>query len=105
MTPDREVAMEPRVTSCIFEPWASQPVTLPGNGASLRQVFVKAGHVAERHSHPHEQFLRVISGAGRLACEGGTIALLPGTGIHLPTGAWHSAEFTADTVLLEVNLV
>lgn len=87
-----------------FPAWGSEPVSLTGEGASLRQVFIKAGHIATKHSHPHEQFLRVISGEGRLSCEAGTIALHPGVTIRLPAEAWHSAEFVADTVLLEVNL-
>jgi len=77
---------------------------LPGAGAALRQVHVKAGHIATRHSHPHEQFLLVLSGAGRLECEAGTIPLHPGTAIRFAPGAWHSAEFMADTVLAEFNL-
>ncbi len=77
---------------------------MQGAGASLRQVHIKAGHVAARHSHPHEQFLLVISGAGAIACEAGTIPLHPGTAIRFSPGAWHSAEFTADTVLTEFNL-
>jgi quercetin dioxygenase-like cupin family protein len=77
---------------------------LAGAGASMRQVHVKAGHIATRHSHPHEQFLLVISGAGRLECEAGSVPLHPGTAIRFAPGAWHSAEFTADTVLTEFNL-
>ena len=92
------------VRSIALAAWGGGPVTLPGDGAWLRQVFVKAGHVAPRHSHDHEQFLQVVSGAGRLMCEAGAVALLPGTAIHLPAQAWHSAEFTADTVLVEFNL-
>ena len=80
------------------------PAPLPGAGATLRQVHVKAGHVATRHSHPHEQFLLVLSGAGRLACAAGGIPLHPGTAIRFAPGAWHSAEFTADTVLVEFNM-
>ena len=77
---------------------------LPGAGATLRQVHVKAGHVATRHSHPHEQFILILSGAGRLECEAGSVPLHPGTAIRFAPGAWHSAEFTADTVLAEFNL-
>lgn len=80
------------------------PDALPGSGATMRQVHVKAGHIATRHSHPHEQFLLVMSGAGRLECEAGTVPLRPGTAIRFAPGAWHSAEFTADTVLTEFNL-
>ena len=37
--------------------------------------------------------------------DAGAIPLVPGTAIHLPPNTWHSAEFTADTVLMEFNLV
>lgn len=80
------------------------PTELPGAGASLRQVNVKAGHIATRHHHDFEQFLFVASGHARLECEQGTIVLEPGVALNLPAGAWHSAEFTADTVLIELNL-
>lgn len=87
-----------------WDPAGPSPDPLPGAGATLRQVHVKAGHVATRHSHPHEQFLLVMSGAGRLQCEAGSVPLHLGTVIRLAPGAWHSAEFTADTVLTEFNL-
>ena len=77
---------------------------LPGAGGLLKQVAVKAGHVAGRHHHDFEQFLFVLSGAGLLQCEQGPITLEPGIALRLEPGAWHSAEFTADTVLLECNL-
>ena len=77
---------------------------LPGTGATVRQVRVKAGHTAARHSHEHEQFVLIVSGAGTLECDAGTILLEPGTAIRFAPGAWHSAAFTADTVLTEVNL-
>jgi len=65
---------------------------------------VKAGHVAAKHSHAHEQFVLIVSGAGTLECDAGTIVLHPGTAIRFAPGAWHSAIFTSDTVLTEVNL-
>ncbi len=76
---------------------------LPGAGGLLKQVAVKAGHVATRHHHDFEQFLYVVSGGGLLQCEQGAIPLEPGTALRLEPGAWHSAEFKADTVLIEVN--
>lgn len=78
---------------------------LPGAGAAMRQVRVTAGTIAPRHSHAHEQFLRVVSGGGQLQCEAGQVALRPGTAIRFAPDAWHSAEFTEDTVLIEFNLV
>ena len=80
------------------------PGIVPGDGASLKRVNVPAGRRADRHSHPHEQFVLVISGAGRLECEAGPVELRPGTVLRFAPGAWHSAEFTVDTVLVEVNL-
>lgn len=77
---------------------------VPGDGASLKRVNVPAGRKAGRHSHPHEQFVLVVSGAGRLECEAGPVELRPGTVLRFAPGAWHSAEFTVDTVLVEVNL-
>ncbi len=81
------------------------PATMLGTGATLRQIHIKAGHVATRHSHAHEQFLLVVSGGGAITCDAGTVPLHPGTAIRFAPGAWHSAEFTADTVLAEFNLV
>lgn len=77
---------------------------MPGAGATMRQVHVKAGHVAARHSHPHEQFLLVLSGAAKLECEAGTVTFQPGTVVRFAPGAWHGAEFTEDTLLVEFNL-
>ena len=77
---------------------------LPGAGGVMRHVVVKAGHVATRHHHDFEQFLYVASGHGRLECEQGAIPLEPGTALRLEAGAWHSAEFMADTILIEMNM-
>jgi quercetin dioxygenase-like cupin family protein len=90
--------------------WPSDPAAaaslpeLPGIGATLRQVRAPAGHRAGRHSHPFEQFLYVVAGSGTLERESGPIALAPGTVIHFAPDDWHSAVFTTDTFLLEVNL-
>ena len=92
------------VTAARFSPDASVPSELKGAGGVLRQLSIKAGHVATRHHHDFEQFLYVVSGQGRLECEQGTIPLEPGAALNLPPGAWHSAEFMADTILLEANL-
>jgi quercetin dioxygenase-like cupin family protein len=96
------------MTDAEFAYWQMQPGSaappLVGSGATLRQVQVPAGHVAERHSHAHEQFLLVASGSGTLQCDAGEVILAPGTVIRLASGAWHSANFTSATVLIEVNL-
>ncbi|WP_207458887.1 cupin domain-containing protein [Azospirillum sp. SYSU D00513] len=75
-----------------------------GTGASLRRIRTKAGAVAARHSHDHEQFLLVLEGRARLDCESGPVELRPGMVVRFDPDAWHAAEFLADTVLVEVNL-
>lgn len=75
-----------------------------GEGASLRRVSVPAGSRAERHSHPHEQFLCVLEGAATLTTAEGSCALAPGVVVRFAPGAWHEAVFERDTVLLEVNV-
>lgn len=77
---------------------------IPGEGASLKRVEIPAGTVAGRHSHPHEQFVLVLSGTGLLSCGAGEVALRPGTVIRFPRDAWHTARFDTATVLVEVNL-
>ncbi len=93
----------PAVTAIRWSP-DSPADQLAGQGAVMRRVPIKAGHVAAKHHHDFEQFLFVLSGGGRLECEQGGIALEPGTALHLEAGAWHSAEFTSDMVLIELNL-
>ena len=75
-----------------------------GQGASVKQVEVPAGAVADRHSHDHEQFVIVLDGTGRLECDAGSIELRPGTVIHFAPHAWHSTAFETRTLLMEVNL-
>ncbi len=78
--------------------------SIPGQGAGLRRVELRAGTEGVRHSHPHEQFVVVLAGIGTLDCESGQLALTPGTVLHFAPHAWHRASFSEDTVLLEVNL-
>lgn len=77
---------------------------VPGTGATLRRIVVPAGTTAPRHSHDHEQFLLVLEGRALLRTAEGEAELRPGTVVRFDADAWHAAEFTADTVLVEVNL-
>jgi len=85
-------------------PEAEGKRVLPGAGADLVSVRIPAGFKGQRHSHPHEQFVQVISGAGTLWTEQGEQPFGPGSVFHFPAGADHRAEFTADTLLVETNL-
>ncbi len=77
---------------------------LAGQAAELVLVEVTAGTRAGRHSHPHEQFVQVISGRGVLETKAGTREFGRGSVFHFPPDAWHAAEFLTDTVLVETNL-
>ncbi|MBY6265417.1 cupin domain-containing protein [Azospirillum sp. 412522] len=78
--------------------------SFPGTGASLKHIVIKAGTAAPRHDHPQEQFVIVVEGRALLNCEAGPVDLRPGMVIRFDPGAWHSADFVEDTVLIEVNL-
>jgi quercetin dioxygenase-like cupin family protein len=77
---------------------------IEGAGAALVRVLVPAGAQAGRHSHPHEQFVHVLSGSGRLVTEQGERAFAAGSVFHFPANVWHSASFDTETVLIETNL-
>ena len=77
-------------------------IDLPG--VSLVTVTVPAGTEAPRHSHDHQQFVQVVSGSGTLTTEQGAGTFSAGSVFVFPTGAWHSARFDTDTVLVETNL-
>jgi quercetin dioxygenase-like cupin family protein len=77
-------------------------IDLPG--MSLVTVTVPAGTEAPRHSHDHDQFVQVTSGSGTLTTEQGARAFAAGDVFVFPAGAWHSAQFDTDTMLVETNL-
>ena len=77
---------------------------IPGRGASLVRVDIKAGTVSARHSHPHEQFVQVISGRGSLETADGIGSFHAGSLFHFPAEAWHAASFDEDTILVETNI-
>ena len=77
-------------------------IDLPG--MSLVAVTVPGGTRGTRHSHDHDQFVQVVSGAGTLTTEQGERPFSAGTVFVFPAGTWHLANFDADTVLVETNL-
>ena len=79
--------------------------SIAGAGASLVRIKVPAGTEAARHSHPHEQFVQVLSGSGVLETEQGRKPFAACHVFHFPAGAWHAATFETETVLIETNLV
>ncbi|WP_207417603.1 cupin domain-containing protein [Roseomonas haemaphysalidis] len=85
-------------------PEAGAKRLLAGASADLVMVRIPAGTQGQRHSHPHEQFVQVISGAGTLWTDQGEQSFGPGSVFHFPAGVEHRAEFSAETVLVETNL-
>lgn len=77
---------------------------IDGRHADLVRIEVPAGTKAGRHSHPHEQFVQVISGHGILETEEGRKVFSAGSVFHFPAEAWHAAEFDEDTILVEVKV-
>lgn len=75
-----------------------------GIGVGLVRVELPAGSVGPAHSHPFEQFVQVLSGAGFIETAAGRQPFGPGSVFHFPPDTWHAAEMTADTVLIETNL-
>jgi len=87
-----------------FAPNGIAKRVLEGEAATLVTLRVPAGIVGDRHSHPHEQFVQVLSGSGSLLTEQGECAFGPGSVFHFPAGTWHAARFGTETVLVETNL-
>ena len=78
--------------------------TLEGADVSLVMVRVPTGTNAPKHSHPHEQFVQVLSGSGILETEQGSHPFGPGSVFRFPAETWHAAVFDSETVLIETNL-
>jgi mannose-6-phosphate isomerase-like protein (cupin superfamily) len=73
----------------------------PGNDCSVATQFV--GEIppgrAPAHSHPYDETVLVLEGAGMLHFGDDTYPLSPGTCTHLPPGRPHCLENTGSTML------
>lgn len=78
---------------------------LKGAGAELVRVDIPRGVEAPGHSHPHEQFVEVLKGAGTLTTPEGIRPFKAGDVFHFPAETEHAASFDEDTVFLEINLL
>jgi quercetin dioxygenase-like cupin family protein len=58
---------------------------LQGEGEPLVMVRVPAGTKADRHSHPHEQFVQAVSGSGTVETAQGQHSFDPGSVFHFPS--------------------
>ena len=68
----------------------------PGRGCEVATQFV--GEIppgrAPEHSHPYDELVLILDGAGVLHSGGRSRPLCPGTGAHLPPGQPHCLENT-----------
>lgn len=78
---------------------------IQGEQMSLVMIRVPGGIMSDRHSHPHEQFVHVVTGSGVLETAQGQKSFAAGTVFHFPPNTWHAARFDSDAVLIETNLI
>lgn len=64
-----------------------------------RVLRVVAGKSTERHRHPHESLLYVISGRGRVHVDQTSVEVEPGDLVFVPRWAIHQSHSTGDTEL------
>jgi quercetin dioxygenase-like cupin family protein len=68
----------------------------------LVEFTIGAGAVFPEHAHPYEQIGYLCDGAGRLWIGEEMRMLTSGTSWCIPAGVPHRAEFTEDSVALDV---
>lgn len=73
-----------------------------GDKAMLVLYHIADGTVFPRHNHPHEQFAYVLEGTFRMECDNGSFDLVPGSVMHIPSGAWHGGRAIGDVVEIDV---
>jgi quercetin dioxygenase-like cupin family protein len=62
----------------------------------------KAGGIAARHSHPHEQVVMMVSGKLRLGVGDDETIMKPNDVVVIPSGTPHEAEALEDTVVIDI---
>lgn len=73
-----------------------------GERTLLVEFTIRAGAVFPEHRHPYEQTGYLVSGAGRLWIAGEPHDLAPGASWSIPADAMHKAEFTEDSIALDI---
>jgi quercetin dioxygenase-like cupin family protein len=70
--------------------------TVSGNGASLGYSVFTPGTATDPVLHDTEEVAYVLSGAGELRLDEGSVAFKAGDGLFIPAGVWHSVVNTSD---------
>lgn len=76
-----------------------------GEFIEVGRLSFKAGEGAERHQHPHEQIMVVISGRLRVLLGDEEAEVGPGSGFHAPPNIPHQVTAIADTEVLSCKNV
>ena len=64
-----------------------------------RLLRVVAGKSTEKHRHPHESLLYVLSGRGRVQVDRSSVEVEPGDLVFVPRWATHQSHSTGDSEL------
>ena len=73
-----------------------------GERMLLVEFSVRAGAVFPEHHHPYEQTGYLCKGAGRLWVGEEAFDLSPGSSWNIPADVSHKAEFSMDSVALDI---
>ncbi|ABL88556.1 Cupin 2, conserved barrel domain protein [Pyrobaculum islandicum DSM 4184] len=75
---------------------------ISGEGATVAQFRLKAGCVAQRHSHPNEQISVVLEGVIEFDIGGMRFTASTGDVVYVPPGVEHEAVAITDAVVIDV---
>jgi len=73
-----------------------------GERMLLVEFTIQAGAVFPEHRHPYEQTGYLCRGAGRMRIGKEWFELLPGSSWNIPADVTHSAEFSQDSLALDI---
>jgi quercetin dioxygenase-like cupin family protein len=73
-----------------------------GNHMLLVEFSIHAGSVFPEHAHPYEQIGYLCKGSGRLWIGGECRPIAPGSSWCIPGNVPHKAEFTEDSIALDI---
>lgn len=83
-------------------PGAFRRVLADGDHMMVIEWRMNAGVAVPAHNHPHEQSGYIISGQMNFHCDGRDYALYPGMGYVVSGGTAHSADFPAESVIIDI---
>src|SRR5215469_15249119 len=84
------------------EPGLTRRVGASNGKLMLAEHKMKKGWVGERHSHPHEQLVYVVSGHIRATVGASTFEAREGDSFVVAGGIEHEAAALADSVVVDV---